>query len=476
MAQTNDQMIRFQNSLGLETGLEKGDINPAFPLESNAAASTSDILNQPRGYFKTARVLSIIGIIAYGIIRSVEISIRNSDYRLALGISLFCGATVAVLLVFMAFVKDKAKLAFYVPFIIFAGFTAGSVYLKEFEYFFMIWLGICGIGCIYHNFKKLLSFSITSSVIIFFLFLFNFITDNTTITMAQAMTRWLFAVFTSLFFLISAKFSLETDNRAAGVMDAFSTLMETTPNLMALLDERDGIICLSRRFAEFIPLTDPVSAAGKPLLTLIEDPQFKMMLAEALEGGELFEGTKEITRNGNAHVFRILSKRLQGALPGLFINIADITSEIPASNGLTGKTGEFFEQLPGADYDQEALYSRLLKSYVVHTPQLLEKLREFSLDKQSEYTDVVCDIKGTSYVIGAAGIGKQAELLEQAVKNGDYKEIQAENNALIKQVEEVLMGLKDLLQKLATNGPAESPGIDSGNGGLEKNAEYRHAV
>jgi PAS domain-containing protein len=471
--QTHDPMFRFQNPVGPETGLEKSDISAPFPLKSCVAVSKSDVAGQPPGYFKTARVLSIVGIAAYGIIRSVEIIVLNSDYRLALGVSLFCGCTIALLLVFMGFVKDKAKLAFYVPFITFVCFTAGSVYLKEFEYFFMIWLGICGIGCVYHNFKKFLSFSITSSAIIFFLFLFNFITDNTAITLSQALTRCFFAVFTAAFFLVSAKFSWETNNRTAAVLDVFSAVMEATPNFMAVLDEHHGVICMSRRFAEFIRLTDPAAVTGRPLPDLIEDPEYRMMLTEVLAAGELFEGTKEIKREGNSCRFRILLKRLEGDVSGFFIDITDITPPEAAQNPIKRAPGRLFER---KQEDQDAVYLRILKSYVLHTPELLGKLREFSLDKLAEYTDAIGALKEASYGIGAAGIGDQAEALEQAVKAADYKKIQAENNALITQVEGLLMDFREMVQNTAATGQEEPQSPGSGNSALEKNAEYRHAV
>ena len=281
-------------------------------------------------YLKKSRLLSIIGIIAYGCIRSVEIIARGLNYRNALEVVLFCGCIAAALFVLMYLMKDEAKLAFYVPFITFVGFTAGSVYLKDFEYFFIIWLGICGIGCIYHNFKKLLSFFITSNVIIFFLFLFNFITQN---TLPQALAQWSFAVCTSAFFLVSAQFPSKTNSPADKVFDAFSLLMEAAPHLMAVVDESGGIICMSRRLEEFIRVEDPAAIAGRPLLDLIDDPEFKMMIKEILETRDFFEGTKKITDTGGTpRVFALFSKRLGGDVPGLFIDIADITQDIQFQN------------------------------------------------------------------------------------------------------------------------------------------------
>jgi CheY-like chemotaxis protein len=72
--------------------------------------------------------------------------------------------------------------------------------------------------------------------------------------------------------------------------------------------------------------------AGKPLLDLIDDSKFKMMIKEILETRDFFEGTKEITDNGSLRVFKIFSKRLGGDAPGLFIDIADITPSTQTQN------------------------------------------------------------------------------------------------------------------------------------------------
>ncbi|MDR3167862.1 MAG: response regulator [Treponema sp.] len=592
----------------------------------------------------------------------MEIIARGPDYRNTLGVGVSCGCIVAALFVLMYFMKDKAKLAFYAPFVTFVGFVAASIYLKDFEYFFIIWLGICGIGCVYHNFKKFLSFFITSNVIIFFLFLFNFITKN---TLPQALAQWSFAVFTSVFFLISAKFSSETKNHTAKVFDAFAILMETTPNLMAIVDDRNCITYMSMRLQEFIRIKDSTAVAGKPLLDLIDDSEFKTMIQKILDAGDFFEGTKEITDNGTLRIFKIFSKRLEGDAPGLFIDIADITpsiqdqnkvektplvqnayrtsinSEIRSSfNGIQNRSparsympygkvlvvdegmitldavknlmvpyGLFVDciisgreaverirnetikydvvfmdpQLPEIDgieviriirntigteyaknlpvialtvagveedrllsggfnaliqkpidtmgldtilnqwvrdkqpeeilvkaereqanhifieevpigileslqvegvnfergiqyYDREAAYLQILKSYLLHIPELLKKLPGIFPDKLSEYAAAIRIIKGSSYVICADDIGKQAEALEQAVKAGDYIKVQTENNGFVKKVERILNGIRDMLEYLAMKDLEKSENSLLDSGMLEKDAECRHAV
>jgi CheY-like chemotaxis protein len=124
-------------------------------------------------------------------------------------------------------------------------------------------------------------------------------------------------------------------------------------------------------------------------------------------------------------------------------------------------------------YDREAAYVQILQSYRLHIPELLTKLKEISPNNLSGYATAVHVIKGSSYIICADDIGDQAEALEQAARTGDYKKIQTENSAFIKQAERVLKGIQDMLETPAIK---EAHNSLPGSGLIEKNAECRHAV
>jgi CheY-like chemotaxis protein len=104
-------------------------------------------------------------------------------------------------------------------------------------------------------------------------------------------------------------------------------------------------------------------------------------------------------------------------------------------------------------YGGEDVYLRILRSYVVHAPELLEKLRGLSPETLPEYAITVHGYKGASYGICAAGIGKEAEGLELAAKAGDYEKVKAGNAAFIQDAEALLAALERLLS--AAVGTAE---------------------
>jgi signal transduction histidine kinase/CheY-like chemotaxis protein len=103
-------------------------------------------------------------------------------------------------------------------------------------------------------------------------------------------------------------------------------------------------------------------------------------------------------------------------------------------------------------YNNEAAYLGVLRSYLVHTPALLEKLRAFTRETLSEYTVVVHGLKGSSYGICADTVGKMAEDMEAAARAGAYERIVAENGALIETAELLLLDLRALLQKAEAGG------------------------
>jgi CheY-like chemotaxis protein/HPt (histidine-containing phosphotransfer) domain-containing protein len=103
-------------------------------------------------------------------------------------------------------------------------------------------------------------------------------------------------------------------------------------------------------------------------------------------------------------------------------------------------------------YEDETVYLGILRSYMVHTPEQLEKLRSLSRETLGEYAIAVHGLKGASYGICAEKIGKQAEELEMAAKAGDYERVSSENVRFIGRVETFLADIKYVLGNVAEQG------------------------
>jgi PAS domain S-box-containing protein len=96
---------------------------------------------------------------------------------------------------------------------------------------------------------------------------------------------------------------------------------------------------------------------------------------------------------------------------------------------------------------QEKMYLEVLRSYCVHTPVLLDKLRNvknenLNEEMMNEYTVTVHGIKGASAGICAEEAAKMAEDLEQAGRKKDNQYIQTHTDPFIKMVDQMLERLK----------------------------------
>jgi len=92
-------------------------------------------------------------------------------------------------------------------------------------------------------------------------------------------------------------------------------------------------------------------------------------------------------------------------------------------------------------------YLDVLRSYCIHTPALLEKLRQYK--SEDEYIVTVHGLKGSSSGICADAVTKQAAALEQAGRKKDMRYIKLNNDLFIKDVEKLLEKLREYLDAVS---------------------------
>jgi PAS domain S-box-containing protein len=126
----------------------------------------------------------------------------------------------------------------------------------------------------------------------------------------------------------------------------------------------------------------------------------------------------------------------------------------PAEGALEGLTVPGLDLQAGIErYEGETVYLQILRSYLIHTPELLQSLRNLSPETLPDYALTVHGLKGASYGICAEEVGKEAEELEHAAKAGDYGQVMARNLDFIARAEALLIGIEELLRDVAESGP-----------------------
>jgi CheY-like chemotaxis protein len=96
----------------------------------------------------------------------------------------------------------------------------------------------------------------------------------------------------------------------------------------------------------------------------------------------------------------------------------------------------------------EAAYVEILRSYADSIPEFLGTLRDVSPGGLESYAITVHGIKGASYQICAGEAGRQAEVLEQAAKAGEWGTVERNNRIFIKTMERLLTDLREFLMRI----------------------------
>jgi HPt (histidine-containing phosphotransfer) domain-containing protein len=102
-----------------------------------------------------------------------------------------------------------------------------------------------------------------------------------------------------------------------------------------------------------------------------------------------------------------------------------------------------------------AVYMPILKSFVAHTPPLLERMNNDLETSPSDYIIEVHGLKGTCNAIGAVEMGTLARELEFGMKEGNIEMIKSRNGELVEKAGRLIERLKKLLDEWETSLPGE---------------------
>jgi hypothetical protein len=115
-----------------------------------------------------------------------------------------------------------------------------------------------------------------------------------------------------------------------------------------------------------------------------------------------------------------------------------------------------------AHYGSENAYMQILRSFTIHTPALVEKMRGVSRETLANYAVTVHGIKGASAGIYAGTVTRQAQILESAARSGDFETVRERNGVFIETVETLLSALRELPYDVLENFKKENKDAPDG--------------
>jgi signal transduction histidine kinase/CheY-like chemotaxis protein/HPt (histidine-containing phosphotransfer) domain-containing protein len=101
-----------------------------------------------------------------------------------------------------------------------------------------------------------------------------------------------------------------------------------------------------------------------------------------------------------------------------------------------------------ARYGKEEKYVKILRSYVLHTPKLLETIKATARSSFKDYAIAVHGLKGSSYGISATLVGDIAARLEIMAKEGKSENFADTHLSLLEKTKKLIDDLNEVLAKI----------------------------
>jgi signal transduction histidine kinase/CheY-like chemotaxis protein len=97
-------------------------------------------------------------------------------------------------------------------------------------------------------------------------------------------------------------------------------------------------------------------------------------------------------------------------------------------------------------FGDEKAYLDVIRSFIVHTPAMIDAIRGAGPENLPEYGAAMHSIKGASYGVCADTLGKKAEELEAAAKSGDMDFVRSHHGSFITLAEKLIRDLGNFLK------------------------------
>uniref|UniRef100_UPI0002555422 ATP-binding protein n=1 Tax=Treponema primitia TaxID=88058 RepID=UPI0002555422 len=283
-------------------------------------------------YYHLANTIAILCISSFAIFR-IYTAVSGGRLREGIIVGVGCAVSIAVILFFRA-IRRFMNPAFTVPLFIYIVYIAASFSMKSFVYLFTCSMAICCIGAMYFNPPKFLRYILISNLSNLVLILLripmimNPLRNN--VTLSEMMAKWVQLSFSSVCIYFITKFAADYNKESVKDQDAFQTLLETTPDYIALVDELNQVTHISKPLAALANIEDRKLAVGQPVMDLFKTRELKLIVHEIITSQGFYEGTIKLPFNGEEQHLKIIADKLLGDTPGLFFNASDITPLVKA--------------------------------------------------------------------------------------------------------------------------------------------------
>jgi len=265
----------------------------------------------------------------YGLLLLTEALFFDTDMRHTF-ISIVAGVPIFGIIMLVYYTLPRSR---YVPLYISIAaniiFLLVASYLQELSFYFFFVFLIVGTLTVLKDFKLLLMFLVVS-------FCINVLAISVLLPRFEWLNHFRFfnqfimTLYGSILMLIQTYNVASKEGRSERALAAFSSLLRSTPDMVAITDKDRKILYLSDQMAKFFQCPRKEYAIGQPLVDLIAEKRMKSMFADMLDADGFYEAVKEITGEDGTKYFRIISDKLTGDADGMYIDLSEITATVEA--------------------------------------------------------------------------------------------------------------------------------------------------
>ena len=279
-------------------------------------------------------ILSAGILVIYGGFLLIEAFFYGGDIRVAI-LTIVAILPIIAIVYFVYFLFPQfQRMPFYIGIMMNVVFLTVGFYLQYMDFYFFVMLLVTGTITTIKKFRLTMLFVIITVVanimVVFFLVPAWDWLDDFRFYMQFGMY-----FYGSVFMLVQTYYVEQKEGRSDRALAAFSALLRSTPNLMAITGVDGKVLYLSDPMAKFIRFPRKEHAVGQPLIDLVDDDGLKLMFSDMLAADGLFEAVRAFDMDGERRHFKIVADKLEGEAVGVFIDIADITPTVISQQAAT---------------------------------------------------------------------------------------------------------------------------------------------
>ena len=280
-----------------------------------------------RRKLRTWVILSTGILVVYGGLLLIEAFFYSGEIHVPI-LTILAVLPIIISVFFIYFIFPQLqRMPFYVGIAMNIVFLVLGYYLQYMDFYFFVMLLVTGTITTIKKFRMMMLFVIISAATNIYVMLFLIPSWDWIDSFRFYMQFGMYS-YGSVFMMVQTYYVEQKESRSDRALAAFSALLHSTPNLMALTDTNSNVLYLSDPMAKFFRYPRKEDAIGQPLMDLVADEELKIIFADMLAANGIFETVSEFDMEGERRHFKIVADQLEGETEGVFIDIADITPTV----------------------------------------------------------------------------------------------------------------------------------------------------